>query len=81
MFSYNNYKKQIHKGSIIINKDGIRDKSDIDITFSWENIELIGVTKNTLIIIVNNPFVIILEPNDKILSVIKKYKDIKIINS
>ena len=75
------YKKDNHKGTIIINKDGITDKSDITVTFPWDKVELIGITKNMMAIILDSPFVIILEPNNKIIEEIKKYKDIKIINS
>ena len=75
------YRKDNHKGTIIINEDGITDKSDITITFSWDKVELIGITKNTMAIVTDSPFVLILEPNNKILDSIKKYKDVKIINS
>jgi len=77
--SYKTYKNGCHKGTIIINEEGITDNSDITVTFSWDKVEFIGVTKNTLAIILDSPFVLILEPNEKIIKEIKKYKDVPII--
>lgn len=79
LISYFKYKNSNHKGEIIIDKNGITDKSDINVTFSWDKLELIGLTNTTLIIVLDSPFVIILEPNEKIISEIKKYKDVKVI--
>jgi len=79
LLSYFKYKNSNHKGEIIIDKNGITDKSDINVTFSWDKLELIGLTNSTLIIVLDSPFVIILEPNEKIISEIKKYKDVKVI--
>jgi len=75
------YKNSNHKGEIIIDEYGITDKSDIIVSFPWDKIELIGITKNTLAIVTNSPMVLILEPNEKIIEEIKKYKDIKVIRS
>jgi len=81
LFSYLNYKKTNHKGEIIIDKNGITDNSDINITFPWDKVELVGITKNMLAIVMDSPFVIILEPNEKIIKVIEKYKEVKIIRN
>ena len=81
LFSYLNYKKSNHKGEIIIDKNGITDNSDINITFPWDKIELIGITKNMLAIVLDSPFVIILEPNLKIIKEIEKYKEVRIIKN
>ena len=79
--AYYKYKKDNHKGEIIIDENGITDNSDINITFPWEKVELIGVTKNMMAIVLDSPFVIILEPNNKIIKEIHKYKDVKVIEN
>lgn len=76
-----NFKRENLKGEIIINKDGITDKSSIIVTFTWDKVELIGLTKNALIIITDSPIFLILEPNEKIITEIIKYKDVKIIKN
>lgn len=69
-----------HHGKIIINKNGIIVERNIKVTVNWEQIELIGFTKNVLIIIPKNSSVnVIIEPREDIFNEIKKYTNAKII--
>lgn len=83
---YLNSKKVIHEGIIKINDFGITDysKDGVNIGFSWDKITHIVVNKNTITIIQNSNFPIIIFLNIELLEVIKrglkKYqKDMKII--
>jgi len=72
-----------HKGELIINKDGIRDESSDKkiISLSWNNIELVAVTNNTITIITNLPILFIInnDRKEEILKEIKKYSNVKIL--
>lgn len=82
---YFNSKKAIHKGIIKVDEFGITDYSEdgVNIGFSWDKITHIVVNKNTITIIQNSnfPIIIFISINDleKIEKSIKKYNnDIKI---
>lgn len=69
-----------YHGKITINKNGIVVERNIKVTVNWEQIELIGFTKNVLIIIPTNSSVnVIIEPREDIFNEIKKYTSSKII--
>lgn len=73
-------KKYNTKGTLTINKSGITDVSTITSKISWDQIELIGLTKNVLVLLVkNSPVMILLQPNKEVLDEIKKYTDSKVI--
>lgn len=71
-------------GEITINKDGISDKSNDGktIAISWNNLDLVVVTKNTITILSNSNILYILDKKKKedIIKEISKYSNIKIID-
>lgn len=79
-----NSKMNSHKGSLEINSNGILDKSENgnELMFSYDNIELIVITKNLIVFITNTPIMIFIPNKDKneIISKIKEYSKIKIID-
>lgn len=79
---YNIYKKNLKDGVFMVDKKGITDISDIIVTFPWDTVRLIGVTKNMMVIISDNPsLVFLIEPNEKLMDEILKYKEVKIIRN
>lgn len=73
-----------HDGILTINKNGITDEGSngnkVEITY--QNIELIVITKNIIIFIANSPIAIFInnKNKDKIIKEIKKYSDVLIID-
>ena len=52
------------------------------ITFPWDSVKLIGVTKNMMVIISDSTTIMFLiEPNEELIEEILKFKDVKVIRN
>ena len=81
-FAYSENRKHNSVGTITINKSGITDVGAITTKVSWDKIELIGITKNTLVLLIkDSPILILLEPDEKVIKEIEKYTPAKIIRN
>lgn len=76
--------KDNKSGELIIDKDGISDKCNgLLVQISYEHINMIVVTKNTIVIIPDKKTIIIFIPNnekEKVIKSIKKYSNVTIID-
>lgn len=72
------------KGTIILNENGITDKSSQgnSISFPWSNLQLVTITKHTITFIFDSPVIILIkkEEKEKIIQNIKKYAKVLIID-
>ena len=76
----NNAIKRGINSKITISKNGITVESSVKISIDWEQVEIIGFTKNVLMIIIKGSRVnVIIEPKEEIFNEIKKYTSAKII--